>query len=397
MRTPPLSTLIPYCISVWISAGAAVLIPAQCCHAASALALDGTNDVAVASNTLWPIGGQLQSYTVEAWVYPRVTGGLIAGDDAYDMILASPSSDVIHRIWAGPGSSFSSTRLDYKVGSLVGRWNHVAILFDGVARKYSLAVNGQHPLWSDYTATNFYGSAGQNFSIGGYYSGATASSVFGGDVDEVRISSVVRYPGTNNFTPQKTFQPDAYTVALWHFDDPLTSTNFTDASGNGNHLAGKNGAKIVSVDREEGGESFENHIVSPGSNVRLGVVQSGNTAYQWRLDGTNLFGQTSNVLSLTNVGVGQAGTYSLVRSNASGQVTNSVAVTLFWIGVTPSMTRLFLAGPLETNYRIDYATTLESPTQWKVFTDDLVLRSKPMIVQEPRGSGRRFYRAVLIP
>jgi hypothetical protein len=51
-------------------------------------------------------------------------------------------------------------------------------------------------------------------------------------IDEVRISSTVRYTGA--FVPQTSFTPDATTQALWHFDTGRGLTAF-DSSGNGNH------------------------------------------------------------------------------------------------------------------------------------------------------------------
>jgi MYXO-CTERM domain-containing protein len=54
-----------------------------------------------------------------------------------------------------------------------------------------------------------------------------------GRMDEVRISSVVRYSG--DFVPEPTFTPDSDTLALYHFDegDGLVAL---DASGHGRHV-----------------------------------------------------------------------------------------------------------------------------------------------------------------
>jgi cysteine-rich repeat protein len=70
--------------------------------------------------------------------------------------------------------------------------------------------------------------------------GANAAVVLGGTtyvadgldgaIDEVRISSVVRY--TADFVPARRLVTDVDTVALWHLDEG-TGTTFVDASGNG--------------------------------------------------------------------------------------------------------------------------------------------------------------------
>ncbi len=51
-------------------------------------------------------------------------------------------------------------------------------------------------------------------------------------------------------------------------------------------------------------------------------------AFQWQFGNTNLPGATNSSLSLTNVQLNQAGTYSLVVSNSYGSVTNKVALTV---------------------------------------------------------------------
>ena len=65
-----------------------------------------------------------------------------------------------------------------------------------------------------------------------------------------------------------------------------------------------------------------------GNDVRFPAVVSGSPAlaYQWRLNGTNLAGATSNALALTNVQANQAGSYSLLVTNYAGAVASSNAV-----------------------------------------------------------------------
>ena len=67
---------------------------------------------------------------------------------------------------------------------------------------------------------------------------------FHGLIDEVRISNIARY--TDDFTPQKRFEPDEHTMALYHFDEGEGDV-LHDSSGNKHH--GKIvGAKWVKVD-----------------------------------------------------------------------------------------------------------------------------------------------------
>src|SRR2546426_422563 len=67
---------------------------------------------------------------------------------------------------------------------------------------------------------------------------------FTGRIDEVRISKVARYD--KDFTPAKRFEPDADTLALYHFDEGAGDV-LNDSSGNKHH--GKIvGAKWVNAD-----------------------------------------------------------------------------------------------------------------------------------------------------
>ena len=67
---------------------------------------------------------------------------------------------------------------------------------------------------------------------------------FIGYIDEVRISREARYDvDKKGFMPDDKFKNDAKTAALWHFDEPSGTREFSDASGNAYHLEGKNGAQ----------------------------------------------------------------------------------------------------------------------------------------------------------
>lgn len=54
----------------------------------------------------------------------------------------------------------------------------------------------------------------------------------------------------------------------------------------------------------------------------------GNLSYQWNFNAAPILGATNNTLILTNVALGNAGSYSIVVSNAAGSVTNSVTMTV---------------------------------------------------------------------
>jgi hypothetical protein len=72
-----------------------------------------------------------------------------------------------------------------------------------------------------------------------------------------------------------------------------------------------------------------NEVVSIGAATTfdVGVTGLDPLAYQWSFNGTNIFGATNAVLTLTNIQLAEAGNYSVAITNTSG-ATNSAAATL---------------------------------------------------------------------
>lgn len=122
-----------------------------------------------------------------------------------------------------------------------------------------------------------------------------------------------------------------------------TDTTFTvTAFALRESLSGADGMGTLFIDNLLVGTSFADvvvpsaptapQIITPpsdqtvivGSNATFTVIAQGSAPlfYQWSFAGTNLDGQTSSSLALTNVGFEQAGPYSVVVSNAVG-ISNS--------------------------------------------------------------------------
>ncbi len=251
------------------------------------LALDGENDYAVLDfdtyGMLFEAG--TKTLTVEAWVYPtlepdkeersvilyqQVAMEVASNDNPdYDKIIEElkrwrkdklSEGDYIVGMCAyttrppgWPKKFCNST--GYIFWALPSyQWNHVAFQMTG-----SQAVWICNDSWIDVPwRTNVinddmscYVELGviphQSFVVGGYGERFVFSDLapFAGYIDEIRISTVQRYnKAKGDFPPQERFQPDADTVALWHFDEHNKVEIFRDSSGNGYHLVGKNGAAV---------------------------------------------------------------------------------------------------------------------------------------------------------
>jgi len=114
-----------------------------------------------------------------------------------------------------------------------GSWHHIAacrqVSDAGGSYQFTLFFDGA--LIGTHSGGTLNGGAGI-LTVGGFASyGAEVATV---QVDEVRISSTVRYSTT--FTPSHRFSTDGTTVSLYHFDEGAGTTS-VDSSGNGYTLS----------------------------------------------------------------------------------------------------------------------------------------------------------------
>lgn len=102
-------------------------------------------------------------------------------------------------------------------------WYHIAITRDA-ANLWTMYVDGTSEA-TRTTSVTLDGGTVRNIRAG--MGPVTNDNSFFGYIDELRISSIVRY--TANFTPQTTpFQNDGYTRLLQHFDGTNGATSFLD-------------------------------------------------------------------------------------------------------------------------------------------------------------------------
>jgi hypothetical protein len=92
-------------------------------------------------------------------------------------------------------------------------------------------------------------------------------------------------------------------------------------------------------------------VVGMTATFGVSAVGSSPLGYQWRFNGTNLAGATNATLTLTNVQLGQAGSYAVQVTNRYGSVLSSNAVLTVWApGIcTPAPFGLVSWWPAEGN------------------------------------------------
>lgn len=184
-------------------------------------------------------------FTAEAWVRPSSANQtsivIVTGDGSRGWSLEL--NDGRATLWvANSAGAWSFARND-SVVLQANQWYHVAATYDsGNARVF---VNG---------------IAGTSSSVGMVshmpvlrLGGITGYGFFAGQIDDVRISRIVRYAGS--FTPPSApLTEDADTIALYVFDEGSGQT-VSDASGNGYHLMLGRNAGTDSADPQRVGST----------------------------------------------------------------------------------------------------------------------------------------------
>ena len=205
----------------------------QCAGPCSSLYLDGATAYVEGGNASKFVAPAL---TVEAWILPMAFSSLSYGDNvvATDQWTATPTSNgFVLFVGAGvPGFKIgTSTAWKQVVSSAsvpTGTWVHLAGQYDGAS--LTLYVDGK--LAGTVPSTGAIGSPSTKLVVGdcGMYAQGTHRR-FHGFVDEVRLSSTIRY--SQDFLPPAWFASDAQTMLLYHLDEQSGATT-ADGSGNGN-------------------------------------------------------------------------------------------------------------------------------------------------------------------
>jgi hypothetical protein len=144
--------------------------------------------------------------------------------------------------------------------------------------------------------------------------------------------------------------------------------------------------------------------VTAGQNTSFSVVATGTAplSYQWSLNGTALSDATSSTLTLNNVQTTDAGSYTVVVTNAADSVTSEVA-TLTVIPptppsfgsarMTPNGFEFQLSVPIGSIYVILASTNLQD---WTPISTNVALTATVLVTDtEATNHSTRFYRVVV--
>jgi hypothetical protein len=189
-------------------------------------------------------------------------------------------------------------------GSAITRFNHDTWAWDGASWTEVATVGpvGRYVTAMAYDRdrdrTVLHGGLGDVVLLDSWEWDGTHWTLFGGNHGPIRFGHamvydelqrrIVMFGGQNGFGDTQTFGPRAA---------PLITRQPSDA------------------------------VACPGGTSSFVVIgsETGDIAYQWRRDGTDIPGATSPILTLTNVSVPDAGTYDAIVSNDCGSVTSDPA------------------------------------------------------------------------
>jgi hypothetical protein len=263
--------------------------------------------------------GTAGSFTIEGFFYvPSLTNEgvqvLFYKNYAYELAInfhAGAPDYVFLNVWSC-SASFCQNQLGQNTNISMG-WHHIAVVYENTSAQdtFTIYLDGSRLVYANNA--NFNPGINNSTSalyVGGYFGVAA----WNGFMDEVRLSDAIRYSGASYTVPPGAFTSDANARALWHFNEPVGSTSFADASGNGNTLAGFNGAATASP---------------PGAPVLSIGISTNNILISWPswAEGYSLEGTTSLSPPITWLAVTNS---PIVAGNQKTVTLNNVGTDMFF-------------------------------------------------------------------
>ena len=112
------------------------------------------------------------------------------------------------------------------------------------------------------------------------------------------------------------------------------------------------------------------------------------------MNGTNLAGATSSTLTISNLSLANAGTYTIIIVGALGTVSASTVLSVLDLKMYAGLN---IAGSIGSMYRVEFKDNLNT-TNWTTLTN-LTLSTPNTFFVDPNSPQHpsRFYRAVPLP
>ena len=157
-------------------------------------------------------------FTVEAWVHPTNLVGeriVVNKEDSFEFAVVDGTFDTAIQpadqgwVWHFSGAEVPADE-----------WTHLAMTWD--FDTIDMYVNGEWVAESVLEGNGVRDTA-ETLKVGRRVRGNETNSSFEGFVDEVRISSILRYDRDGFALPAEAFTRDDFTLALYHFDEVVAT------------------------------------------------------------------------------------------------------------------------------------------------------------------------------
>lgn len=248
-------------------------------------------------------------FTIELYATPRSACALKEHRPILNLYgLFELKQFVDHWVWVATGDPPQRDMLTSAETVEIGRRTHLAGVSTG--KELLLFVNGRlqgrHPLVVQFPFEKKRGFLG----LGNQYASDRYNN-FDGLIDDVRISNVARYD--RDFTPPKSFGPDAQTLALYRCDEGSGET-LLDSSGNG-HDAQLVGAKWVHASESSAGPDDYDHLDRRVAEwiLEQGGTINGSADGKWLQNASRGSLPADGVLVLRQIGAAQDVSFTTER------------------------------------------------------------------------------------
>jgi hypothetical protein len=144
----------------------------------------------------------------------------------------------------------------------------------------------------------------------------------------------------------------------------------------------------------------QNLSLTEGQDATFSVSAQGASAYQWRFNGTNIYGATNTTLTLSSVHPKDAGSYSVVVTNSLGAMTSTLATLTVLPSVSPEISSpslnldtftLSFTTQAGLVYAVEYKLSLNDPS-WRELTMVAGTGEPITITDNGLTNAMRFYR-----
>jgi|GEM_PF-3084303 len=319
--------------------------------------------------------------TVEAWIYTTSLASTATilrmgtgSDERYGLrVLSNGGLD----FQQNDGTTFRTALSNTGLIS-TNTWYHVAATRQADGVTINFYVNGI-AAGSGVLAGAPTSSGTPIFCLG---SSNCSGALFPGFIDEVRLSSNVRY--SSNFTPPSAaFISDANTAGLWHFNEP-NGQFLADDSGNGNTATlgatssvGTDDPNLVSPSLSAVSNSVTNVTATgftPTTDKGEGLTFNGTTAYVNVPDASSLHVSTAVTMSgwfnpaTSFPSPDGTSHFQNIMSRAIAGTASQQVYTLDWTGTNATSIFRFLVGDGTNQVATSYTVGALTPGTWYFLT-----------------------------